>query len=79
MQSSTPTWRAEIQKLQNKSYGEDLKAQLIFCLDMCNQSHFNNTRGKDEYYAEIIDWDGMDPLPPGWIETPGGEFIHIEE
>lgn len=80
MLSSAPNWRENIQLLQNKIYGEEFKDQLITCLNMCNESHWANTRNKVIIYGDIIDWTSSEehpvPLPAGWSIDEEGFYVY---
>lgn len=85
MLNSAPGWRRNIQLLQNKIFGEDLKKQLIECLNICNWSHFENTRNSFTYQTAILDWEPPEysetmPTPPeGWEIDDNGFYKPTSE
>lgn len=77
MLSQSPNWIREMQKLNAKSDGKELRDQLVSCLDMCNHSHMVNVGISEEgQIDEIIDWGGVGDSPP-WIapELPVGWML----
>lgn len=85
MLNSAPGWRRNIQLLQNKIYGDDIRKQLIACLNMCNDSHFVNTRNSVYLSGEFMDWDPPEysvtiPTPPeGWEIDDNGFYKPTSE
>ena len=79
MLSQSPNWIREIQKLNGKSEGQELRDQLVACIEMCNASHAVNVGLADGQIDEIIEWGDpnfdcppgrMPALPTGWEEDP---------
>lgn len=74
MFTSVANWQTEMQLLNAKSNGEDIRSQLCICLNMCERSHFLNVVAGNVEYSAIIEWDGYSPLPPGWIIDSHGYY-----
>lgn len=78
--NSSLNWRLNMQKLQNASVGDELKKQLVYCLQMCFASHHEKMTGESVYYADLIEWDPLQQpnLPYGWeIDPDTHEYIYV--
>lgn len=79
MKNNSVDWVREMQKLQAKTEGEDIRSQLVECLHLCYLSHLYNTNSSKTSYLPIISWNGNLPLPDGWYIDPRGIYAPIIE